>query len=328
MAQLQTKVIVPTPGFQISHNHSVALFGSCFADTIGNRLNRFKFNSVTNPFGVLYNPASIAQSINSLFEKQLFIDTDLDFYNDLWFSFRHHTLFSSPDKETCLTRVNESFLKAKESINTSSHVVITLGTAWTYRLIKTGEIVANCHKIPSKEFTREYLSPNDIVQLFKPVITRLTEQNKDIKIILTVSPIRHWKDGAIENARSKASLLLSIKELESIFSNIYYFPVYEIFMDELRDYRFYNPDMLHPSEFAIDYIWEIFADNFFSSSTKSAIIDIDKLIKSFEHRPLNTNTESFSKFIEKLKNKTIEFTQKYPTISFEKELGNLSHKFV
>jgi hypothetical protein len=320
MPQLQTTVNILTPGFQIGYNDTILLFGSCFAESIGNRLLRNKFKTEVNPFGVLYNPASITENLNLLFEKKQFTEANLNFYNSLWFSFNHHSNFSSKDKNECLNKINSRLSSSKQSIKSSTCFIFTLGTSWIYRLKGSNNVVANCHKLPDKNFIREFLSPEQTVKLFKPVLEKLVKQNSQVKFVFTVSPIRHWKDGAIENARSKASLIMAIKELENSFSNLYYFPVYEIFMDEMRDYRYYAADMLHPSDFAIDYVWEKFADTFFSTDTKSIIKEVDKLLKSFEHKPLSPESTTYNKFIQDLKTKAEKLSGKYPGISFNDEL--------
>jgi len=328
MPLLQTKVSIPSPGFEINHTDALFLIGSCFADSVGLRLDRSKFDTTINPFGVLYNPASIVQDINLLLEKENFGESELNFYNEFWLSFNHHTSFSAASKEECLEGINSAFIRSKQAFRHASYIVITLGTAWAYRSVKTGQIVANCHKMPAREFTREYLSPLKIVDLLSPMLSNIKKANNKVKFIFTVSPIRHWKDGAIENARSKAALLLAIKELENSFADLYYFPVYEIFMDELRDYRYYASDMLHPSDFAVDYIWEIFQRTFFSNQTILLVEEINKIIKSFEHRPLNTSAESFKIFTENLKKRAAQFSEKYSHISFEKEIEKLNKFFV
>jgi hypothetical protein len=296
MLKVQTKVEVPDPGFSITYNDTIALFGSCFSDNIGKQLIRFKFNSLSNPFGVLYNPASVSNSIRLLFTKTRFIEEDLEHSNELWFSYAHHSSFSNTHKAECLENINNNFLKAKEHIQNVNVVFLTLGTTWIYRLASTNKIVANCHKQPSTHFIREYLEPPQVTEHLATAMAMLQEVNPQIRFVFTVSPIRHWKDGAIENQRSKASLILGIKELQQRFPNSYYFPSYEIFMDELRDYRYYASDMLHPSEFAIEYLWDRFKDTFFNSETKQLHAEVEKVVKSFEHRTFNTKTDAYKKF--------------------------------
>lgn len=328
MVQLQTIVDIPSPGFSIDYSHKTLLLGSCFSTNIGNKLETLKFQTNSNPFGVIYNPASIAQAINILLKKNSFDSEELNNHNGLWYSFYHHSSYSSKNKQECLNAINNSLKISKEQLLKSAYLFITLGTAWAFRHKESARIVANCHKIPAKEFERLYLNPQEIVNALSSAIKSLLAVNGNIKIILTVSPIRHWKDGATENTRSKSALILAIKELESIFSNIYYFPVYEIFMDELRDYRFYASDMLHPSDFSIEYIWERFSNTFFNDDTHRLIKEIEKIVKSFQHRPLNTEDESFQKFISGVKSKAEDLQSKYSFIDFSEELKEHGKYFV
>lgn len=320
MPQLQTLVSFPSPDFSIGYRNQIVLIGSCFANNIGDRLEKLKFSSITNPFGVIYNPASIAQSIDLLCSGKLFSESEFKFYNGLWFSFYHHTSFSSSDKAKCLENINSALIKASQKIRNADVIFITLGTSWIFRNKESGKVVANCHKIPAKEFVREFLSPDETYNLLSQQFDKLIGFNKNVKLILTISPIRHWKDGATENMRSKASLILAVKELERKYNNnIFYFPVYEIFMDEMRDYRYYASDMLHPSGFAVDYIWERFIKTFVNSQTLEQLSEIERFLNMLEHRPMNTETADYKKFIEKLNNTLPEIQNKYPELDFSAE---------
>ncbi len=327
MFPLQTKVQIPQPDFFIHYPQTISLFGSCFSDNIGERLIRFKFKACPNPFGVLYNPASIINALSLLTRKEAFTENDLQHRHDLWFSFSHHTSFSHPDKASCLEKINEQFKQAKTLFNHSEVIVITLGTAFIYRLKSTSQVVANCHKIPDNEFTREFLDPDQITELMSREISLIAQRNPKTRFIITVSPIRHWKDGAIENQRSKSSLLLAIRLLQQTHKNCYYFPSYEIFMDELRDYRFYASDMLHPSEFAIDYIWRAFTLTFFDAPTQQLIKKVEKIAKSYEHRSFNKNTAAHKKFVDKLLEETDNLCELHPYLDFSAEKHNLLSTF-
>lgn len=324
MPQLQTQVLIPSPGFSINYHHKILFLGSCFATNIGSKLEKLKFNSITNPFGVIYNPASVAQSIDLLLSNKQFSENDLSFYNDLWFSLYHHTTFSSPDKEKCLENINNTLQAANKITQKADIVFITLGTSWIYRQKSTDRVVSNCHKIPAKEFSHEYLEPAESYRILSEQLENLTSFNPNIKIILTISPIRHWKDGAIENMRSKAALIIAAKELEKQFGNIYYFPVYELFMDEMRDYRYYASDMLHPSEFALEYVWEKFVHTFFTSETQQQISELEKLLSMLQHRPINRESVSFLKFANNLKSLLESLTKKYPSLDFTNETSILN----
>ena len=323
MAEFITRVNIPEPDFRIDYQAGLFFMGSCFSDNVGNRVKNLKFKVCHNPFGVVYNPLSLANNLQLLSDKKEFTENDLDFYNELWFSFAHYTLFSDPDKDTCLKKINRSFAEARERLQKTDVLFLTLGTSWAYRYNKSGVIVSNCHKIPSKEFTRIFSTTENTVNKLEQVIEHLRSKNPGLKIVFTISPVRHWKDGAIENQRSKSALILAVKELENSLKNIYYFPAYEIFMDELRDYRFYTSDMLHPSEVAIDYIWNRFSDTFFAPETISIIKNVEKISKSLQHRPHHTPTEAYRKFQSSLIKQIDALEKKYSFLNFSKEKEDL-----
>lgn len=300
--------------------HSPALFlGSCFTENIGNRLLDLKFPVLVNPFGVLYNPVSVRHGLEILLDQRSFNENDLGFFNDQWFSFYHDSEFSDTDKQTCLDKINNTVNEARIHLQKVKYLVITFGTAWVYEYLKSGNIVSNCHKIPAKEFKRYKLGVEDIFVNWAKLINRLEELNSDLKIIFTVSPVRHWKDGAVQNQLSKSTLILAIHQLKKVFDNIEYFPAYEIMMDDLRDYRFYADDMLHPSKLAIDYIWEQFSQTYFEKETTEIIREIDKIIIAKNHRPFNVNTENHRKFIENQLKKIQELGKKYDFIDLKTE---------
>jgi hypothetical protein len=321
MPDLQTNVDIPDFHFNIDYNNTTSFFGSCFATNIGKKFLDLKFNALVNPFGVLYNPASIAQSIDRILQKQSFAEEDLHVHNDLWFSYSHYTSFSDKSKTNCLDKINSNFSDAVEIMDDTSILIITLGTSFIYRLKENGCIVSNCHKIPANRFSHEFLTTNESVFLLSETIQKLSQSNPSMRIILTISPIRHWKDGAIKNQRSKSALILTAQELENNFENVYYFPVYEIFMDELRDYRYYSRDMLHPTDFAVDYVWEKFSNCFFDAKTLQTIKQVEKINKSLQHRPVDVESEQYRLFRAKLKEQITSFSHKNPLIDFSKELA-------
>jgi hypothetical protein len=326
MTQFFTKVDIPKSGFKIDHSKRLYFSGSCFAENMGLRFQKLKFPVCVNPFGVQYNPLSIAHSLHLLNEKESFNMSDLLYENELWFSFQHYTLFSDTDGEKCLEKINSDFIEAKDFIRKSDVIVITLGTSWAYQLKPHGQIVNNCHKLPSSRFDRVFAAVEQTFFELKSAIEHVREINRHVKFIFTVSPIRHWKDGAIENQRSKASLLLAIAKLEKEVNDVYYFPAYEVMMDELRDYRFYASDMLHPSEQAIDYIWECFMKAYFEEDTIKIISEIQRMNNSLEHRPVHRSTSAYKKFISSLTDNLNELSKKYPYINFEKEKLELEEK--
>lgn len=296
MHLLQTKVDIPNSKFLLNHNDKILFIGSCFAENVGVKLKECKFSSLVNPFGVNYNPVSVANSLERILGKNLLSEDDLEVNNDLYFSFSHDTTFSNIKKKECVENINNSIIKAHEFVKSITCLNITLGTAWIYRLESTNKVVANCHKLPASYFKREMLGITEIVKKLKSVINAYLKINPELKIIFTVSPVRHWKDGAIENQRSKSVLLLAVKELENILPELYYFPSFEIMMDELRDYRFYDDDMLHPSGLAIEIIWQYFQKTFFNTNTLELIKKVEKYQQAISHRPRNENSREYEKF--------------------------------
>ena len=323
MAEFLTHVDIPAPGFHIDYKSTLLFMGSCFSDNIGSHMKALKFNVCHNPFGVVYNPASLANNLELLINKEQFTGDDLHYDNELWFSFSHYTLFSDPDKNNCLEKINRSFKAAKEHLTKTDIVLLTLGTSGAYQFKGSGKIVNNCHKLPANKFKRIFLSAQETFEVLKNSIQKLRSFNPDVKIVLTVSPIRHRKDGAIENQRSKAALIMAVSELVKKLEHIYYFPAYEIFMDELRDYRFYASDMIHPSEMAIQYIWERFSKTFLSPETLNIVSDVEKINKSLQHRPRHQEIDSYKKFQTALLKQIDSLTNRYPFIDFKEEVNRL-----
>lgn len=324
MTEFFTKVNVPDPGFNIGYQSKLLFMGSCFSELIGRKMQETKFNVIQNPFGVIYNPLSISKGLQQIMKNISFTEKDINFYNELWLSYSHSTKFSDTNKNTCLNTINSGLKKASDALQDIDVMVLTLGTSWVYELKKTGEVVANCHKIPAENFNRFFSSVNNTVDTLSQTIHELKEINSELKIIFTVSPVRHWKDGAIENQRSKAALILAVTEILQEFENVYYFPAYEIFMDELRDYRFYASDMLHPSESGIDYIWERFKETFFGDKALQIFSEVQSIKKRLDHRALHKNTTTYKKFISSLKKDIVSLQNKNPEIDFSAEIISLN----
>jgi len=242
----------------IQYNSNIVLLGSCFSENIGNKLNYFQFQTLQNPYGILFQPKAIEQLITNAINEKEYTDADLFLHNEQWHCFEAHSSLSATEKNMLLSNLNTATKTTLKQLKKASHIIITLGTAWVYRLIKTDNLVANCHKVPQKKFLKELLSITDISESLAAINALIKSVNKNVSIIYTVSPVRHLKDGFIENQLSKAHLLSAIHSIVEPRKNTFYFPSYEIMMDELRDYRFYKEDMIHPNNIAIDYIWENF----------------------------------------------------------------------
>ncbi len=279
--KLQTIVDIKPSEWKIGYEDKILLLGSCFSDEIGAQMKQRYMQVTCNPFGTLYNPLSIAQAINLQIFNSSNCKLPLVEYDGLWHSMAHHGSFSRPAKEEAEEAVNESIIAMQKALNEATVVIVTFGTAWVYEM--KGDVVGNCHKLPEKLFTRRRLSVEDIVAAWRPIL----EQYKDKHWIFTVSPIRHIKDGLHENQLSKATLLQAVEVISHQLSVVSYFPSYEIVLDELRDYRFYADDLVHPSSMAVSYIWERFVDTFCTNQTKNELVLQHKRWKHEQHRQLH-----------------------------------------
>lgn len=320
MKSFRTEVQLEPSQCTINYSDNIMLFGSCFAQNIGQEMAMAKFNAMLNPFGILFNPESIAQTINRILDNREIKPNELFNNQGVWSSFDFHGSFSSAEKNEALQQMNSSLHRANQWIKKTSVMVITFGTSFVYRLLSTGDVVANCHKVDAKKFERERLSVDEIYDSFFELIQRLRAQSPNMRFIFTVSPIRHLRDGLHENQLSKSILLLAIDRLCSVFKNVFYFPSYEIVVDDLRDYRFYDEDMLHPSAVAIDYIWEKFRASFIDEQTQQIMDQVMKVERAVQHRPININTDSFKSFVEQQRAAIAKLQQELPTLSFDAEL--------
>ncbi|GGC77915.1 hypothetical protein GCM10011508_01730 [Flavobacterium lutivivi] len=292
------------------------LLGSCFAENMGEKFEYFKFRNVVNPFGIIFNAVSIEKLIHRVVNKIVFTEKDIFFHNDLWHCFEVHSQLSNPNKEEFLSNLNAILELMYQQITSLTHCIITLGTSWVYRNNNSNEIVANCHKVPQKEFTKELVSIEENVKCIQNIISLVHSLNPDCNFIFTVSPVRHIKDGFVENNVSKAHLISAIHTINHQPSTINYFPSYEIMMDELRDYRFYAEDMLHPSQTAIDYIWIKFFENYINQKEFGTMNQVCEIQRSLKHRPFNPNSESHQKFLKNLNQKIFELKKNLPNIDF------------
>jgi GSCFA family. len=317
--EFRKKIDIPVSDLQISHHSKMMLFGSCFIENIGQKLQEYKFNVNINPFGISYNPASISQSLEILLDKKDFTEKDIFHHGGLYHTFFHHSTFSEEDKDQLLNKINYHREKASEDLKNADIFLITFGTSYIYTRKQTNEVISNCHKLPASYFGHRRLSVREIVDSWKCMILRLREVNPTVKILFTVSPIRHWKDGAHNNQISKSVLLLSIDELSNSSDDIYYFPSYEIVLDELRDYRFYAEDMIHPNDTAIRYIWERFSETYFDKETIQINKQWQNIHKAISHRPFNEQTKEHKQFLRQTLLKLNELRNKYPYFECEKE---------
>ncbi|WP_321288917.1 GSCFA domain-containing protein [uncultured Sunxiuqinia sp.] len=321
MNQYFTEVEIKDIGWHIDHRTKVMMMGSCFSENIGQRMKQLKFQVDLNPFGILYNPQSVSKSIRLLMEQKTYTAKDLIEHDGIWHSFDHHSRFSSTNKENCLKRINDQIRRSYDHLIESEYLILSLGTAWVFELKNSGKIVSNCHKLAAAEFNRYRLTPSEIVDDYRELISQIRRINSNLKILFTVSPIRHWKDGAVENQLSKSTLLLAINQLIIDFGTAHcaYFPSYEIVMDELRDYRFYAPDMMHISAKAVDHIWDKFCSKMITDESHKIIKSIQKIIKAIEHRPRNIQSEKHQKFLLYNVNKINDLMKSFPFLNLANE---------
>lgn len=312
---LQTKIPLKKQEYNlIDYNSKVFLLGSCFAENIGEKFEYFKFPHYVNPFGILFHPIAIHNLVSNALHGKKYTEDDVFINNEQFHSFDAHSKLSQHTKSLLLHQLNAASQKTSHYLKQSTHVVITLGTAWVYRYLKTNKIVANCHKIPQQQFQKQILSVDAIVAALQSIIQQVKKVNPRVNFIFTVSPVRHIKDGFIENTQSKSHLLAALHKV--LGDQSYYFPSYEIMMDELRDYRFYNQDLLHPSPLAVDYIWDRFKTVWMADSAIAIMSEVDTIQKGLQHKPFNPNSTAHLKFVQQLVERQITLTNQFPNIKF------------
>jgi hypothetical protein len=320
--KFRTKINIVPSSTPIGYNSKIVSLGSCFAENMGEKFQYFKFESATNPFGIIFNPVSIEKIINRVVNDVLFTEDDVFFHNERWHCFEVHSDLSHSNATELLANLNQIIRETKKQLQEATHVIITYGTSWVYRNIEKDTIVANCHKVPQKQFAKELLTVATIQESITNTIDLIQSINPNCHFIFTVSPVRHLKDGFVENQVSKANLITAIYDIlkepvgvpPSGARGI--FPSYEIMMDELRDYRFYAEDMIHPSQVAIDYVWEQFKKSTIAETDYDTMEIVESIQKSLEHRPFNPNSENHKKFESKLKDKMTKLVSQYSFMKF------------
>ncbi len=314
-----TPIPIPKTNNPIDYNSKIVSLGSCFAVNMAEKFEYFKFQITTNPFGILFHPLAIEKLVDFAVSGKQFTDEDIFFLNERWHCFDTHSDLSNADKDELIANLNAIVQLTHKQITQASHIIITYGTSWVYRNIEKNTIVANCHKVPQKLFSKEILSVETIENSIQNTLDLIQKVNPKVNFIFTVSPVRHIKDGFVENQVSKANLILAIYgqlQTEHCKLNTAYFPSYEIMMDELRDYRFYAEDMLHPSSVAINYIWERFFQTQISEEIHPVMEQVCNIQKGLQHRPFNPNSESHQQFLSKLQDKMMQIQKQFPQIQF------------
>ena len=298
---------------RITYHSQILSIGSCFAVNMAQKFSYYKIPVTVNPFGILFHPLAIENVLSRAIEHAPYEAEDFFLHNELWHSFDFHSDMSKPSLEEAVHLANIQQTALYNALQKADFCFITLGTAWVYIYNSTDKIVANCHKVPQQHFSKRLLSVEEIGESLTHIIALLKKVNKDLQCVFTISPVRHLKDGFLENQVSKAHLLVA---LYSVLSSgvCTYFPAYELLLDELRDYRFYANDMVHPSEMAIDYIWERLVETYIDKATQTDMKQVDAIQKGLQHRPFNPKTESYQQFQIQLRQKIEVFKKKYPHI--------------
>lgn len=313
--ELQTKIpLQPRSSNKIDYDSRILSIGSCFAENIGEKLAYYKFRNAINPFGILFHPKAIEKLVLRAIEGEAYGEEDIFHQNERWHCFDAHSKLSNTSKNDLLQELNSALELTTRTLQEASHIIITLGTAWVYRHLERDSIVANCHKVPQKIFSKILLSVSDIKSSLQNIEKEVRRINPDVQFIYTVSPVRHLKDGFIENTQSKSHLIAAVHK--SLNSSSNYFPSYEIMMDELRDYRFYDEDMIHPNATAVDYIWQGFKSVWINLGTFKTMKDVETVQKGMHHRPFNPKSSEHKRFILQIEEKKKNLGIKFPHIKF------------
>jgi len=311
---------------KIKITDKLLLVGSCFTEQIGKKLTAHKFKTIENPNGILFNPISIAKAIKSYTKENNFSESDLFYYNELWASRDHHTRFSHPEKLQALQNINTEHKRAADFIKTADWILITLGSAFVYEWKDIEpensyeNVAANCHKISTDKFNRRLLQYSEIVRVLKEMQEQVLAVNANAKFIFTVSPVRHLREGFIENNRSKAALIQAVHEITNDTNN-FYFPAYELVIDDLRDYRFFAEDLVHPNYAATNYVWEKFVPAVTDEASQQLMKEINEINAAVNHKPFNPSSTSHKKFLQINFEKVVMLSQKYPHLDLLNELN-------
>lgn len=321
-------VPIVSPEQRIKYGDKLLLTGSCFTEHIGNSLASLKFEILQNPNGILFDPRSVTDSLLSYIQNRQYKNSDLFVMNELWHSWQHHSIFSHPDPELALAKINERLREAHLFLQQADWLLITLGSSFAYFLqepsasFKGG--VANCHRAPAQWFDKRLMTIEETTVLFDNCLHQLLQFNPRLKIIFTVSPVRHIRDGVMQNNRSKARLLEVVHHFVNKFDRIYYFPAYELVIDVLRDYRFYDIDMVHPNYQATHFVLEKFMQSFVSEESQRLSEDIQKIVTARKHKPFQPSTEAHKRFLRSNYEKAVAIREKFPFLKLEEEIEYFS----
>lgn len=310
----------------IAHVNQLLLIGSCFTENIGALLHENKFSVLENPNGILFNPISVCNALTMYIDNEQINTSDLFELNECWHSWRHHGRFSGLTDQESIQKINSSTQAAHTFLKHADFLFITLGSAWVYELTKSASgfkpsfVAANNHKAPADWFAKRLLSVDEVLAAMDNIIHRLHQFNNELKIIFTISPVRHLREGMIENNRSKAVLIQAVHHLVNKFEGMYYFPAYELVIDDLRDYRFYAEDLVHPNYHATKYVWEKFVDACISEEAKQDMVFLQEIALAYKHNPFNPNTSQHLSFRKKYVQLATDFARNHPHINLQEEI--------
>ena len=319
----QIQVPIPKYTFDLSHYDKVFSVGSCFAQHMADRLSRYKFSRTSNPYGTLFHPIPLLQNLTDALkgtevDKELFLDRE-----DAVFHYSCHSSIWANSKDELKNKLQDLHASVSKDLKESKLLILTFGTAFLYQLADSDKAVANCHKQAKNTFTKGLSSPQEIQTVFQSFYAELKKQNPDIQILLTVSPVRHIRDGVHNNNVSKSALLLACEDIQNTFADVHYFPAYEIVLDELREYRFFEKDRVHPNEEARDYVWEKFSIALLNPDSRLINKDLDKLFSSINHRAFREESEAHQQFLKKTLDLALKLNSK---IDLEVEIKDLKSR--
>jgi|APTNR8051073442_1049403.scaffolds.fasta_scaffold29334_1 hypothetical protein len=318
--KFRTEAEVAQSPFKICYSDKVFCIGSCFAERMEQKLHVQKFSTLLNPFGILFQPFAIANCIESVIEKTYFRESDLVLQDGIYHSLQHHGDFSDTEAQQAIEKINQKIDEAHLFLKEADVLLITFGTAIVFEHKASGVVVGNCHRIPQSEFLKRILTVEEVVARMETTLQHTLRFNKKLKFIFSVSPVRYLSFGMHENQLAKATLLLAIDALQKKFDEAYYFPAYEIVMDDLRDYRFMNEDLIHPNEQATEYVWDKFCGAFFSTQTMQLLKSVEEVVAASNHRPRFQNTIAHQKFLDACYSKTLQLQAVLPHANWSREL--------
>ena len=312
---------ISPPQKQIRYGEKIMLWGSCFTEHIGGRLAKAKFSILQNPNGILFDPLSVSRSILACMENRIYTAEDLVYLNELWQSWDYHSMYSGISSDEVLEKINDSTGTAHAFLKNADHLVVTLGSAFTYKLAGTSRQVANCHRAPGQTFNKVLLGTDEIVFAYTTLLAELRAMNPALQVIFTISPVRHIRDGVIENNRSKSRLIEAVHTIVGDNDNCCYFPAYELVIDVLRDYRFYDIDMVHPNYAATEFVFEQFVQHFIYPDDRKLMEEVRNLMNAVSHRAMHPETEAHKQFLRNSLDRTLALQDRIPAIDFTGELN-------